>query len=87
MGSIKTRVTRLEVARRLLKGTEDDGGSEALWRRLEAVEAHLLETGDDLIHKPGSSPAINAVRAFMRGEPDIAADIIRGVLRAGHQGT
>lgn len=87
MGSIKTRVTRLEAARRLLTAEGHDSGSEALWGRLEAMEVHLLETGDDLVHKPTSSPAANAVRAFMRGEPETAAGIIRGVLKAGHQGT
>lgn len=85
MKAIETRVKRLEAAQRPNEGQNSDDGSEALWRRLEAIEAHLLASGDDLQHKPTSSPAANAVRAIVRGEPENAADIIRDVIKDGHQ--
>lgn len=79
MRPIKARLARLEDARRLSTAKDGDDGAQALWTRLEALEARLIASGDDLQPKAKDSAAVNAVRAMMRGDMEAAARLVRNL--------
>jgi hypothetical protein len=74
---LTNRLARIEASR-LPDHTPEAGA--AVWKRLEEIQARLLESGDDLAFKPEGDPVENFVRAVLRDEFEKGLDELRAVL-------